>query len=459
MNNKNINVNIIIPSIIIHNKDPHTGIPFMPHMAAYLAATLSEKYYVNIIDSLGINSSYTRVFDKFILIGINEEQILKRINKNSKYAFIYCRTIEDLFSVERIVKKLKQNTKLKVILFENIQTTNSFSLRLISDYLFNIGADALIFGEPEIISLEALDYFENGKDPKTIPDFAYKIKNKHYVNDKKFFNKNLDEIPFPKWELFDLQGYWDLGFAHAPIKKDKKFLPLITSRGCPYRCKFCVAPTLNPTWRARSPSNIIKEIEHFYKTMNIRDFHVSDLDPTVNDLRTKEICKELINKNFNIEWKFAQGTKIETIKSLETLDLLKKSGLTFFSFSPESGSKNLMKKLNKPFDYPKALKMTSYMYKIGITTQACFLIGTPEETNFDILKSIIYSIRLTIRGVDEIAVFIYSPIPGSELSSHFEVKNFNHYSELTRSPTWRKDYTKLMFIRYLMYTIDRKSVV
>lgn len=451
MSSKNIRVEIIIPSIVIHNNDPHTGIPFMPHMAAYLAGALFEKYDVNVIDSLGKNSDSIRKFGSFTLIGIDEDEILREININSKYAFIYCRTVEDLFSVERIVKKLKQNTNLKIILFENIQTTNSFSLRKISDYLFKLGVDALILGEPEITSLKALDYFEKNHNPKDIPDFGYKIDEKYYVNEEKYFNKNLDELPFPKWEIFDLEGYWNLGFAHPPIKTGRKFLPLITSRGCPYRCKFCVSPTLNPTWRARSAENVVKEIEYFKNKMNIVDFHVSDLDPTVSDKRTKDICNELINKNLKIEWKFAQGTKIETIKSLETLDLLKKSGLTFFSFSPESGSKNLMKKLNKPFDYKKALKITRHLNKIGIKTQACFLIGTPEETYYDVFQSIIYSIKLTIRGVDEIAVFMYSPIPGSELASHF--KGFKHYSELTRTPTWRKDFKKLLIIRYVMYMI------
>ena len=82
-------------------------------------------------------------------------------------------------------------------------------------------------------------------------------------------------------------------------------------------------------------------MEYFYKKMNIKEFHVSDLDPTVKESRTIEICEELIKRNLPIRWKFAQGTKIETIKSVSTIDLLKKSGLTFMAFSPESGSSKL----------------------------------------------------------------------------------------------------------------------
>ena len=82
--------------------------------------------------------------------------------------------------------------------------------------------DALILGEPEITSLKALDYFEKNHNPKDIPDFGYKIDEKYYVNEEKYFNKNLDELPFPKWEIFDLEGYWNLGI-HSPIKTGRKF--------------------------------------------------------------------------------------------------------------------------------------------------------------------------------------------------------------------------------------------
>ena len=78
MSSKNIRVEIIIPSIVIHNNDPHTSIPFMPHMAAYLAGALFEKYDVNVIDSLGKNSDSIRKFGSFTLIGIDEDEILKK---------------------------------------------------------------------------------------------------------------------------------------------------------------------------------------------------------------------------------------------------------------------------------------------------------------------------------------------------------------------------------------------
>ena len=142
---------------------------------------------------------------------------------------------------------------------------------------------------------------------------------------------------------------------------------------------------------------------------------------------------------------------METIKNLSTLDIMKKSGLSFFSFSPESGSIELMKKLNKPFDYDHGLKIVKYLHKLEINSQACFIAGTPPETKLDRKKSLDYMKKLAKAGVDEIAVFIYSPIPGSYFAD--QIGGFKHYSELSRSPKWRNDYKEVSIFRYKMYTI------
>ena len=59
--------------------------------------------------------------------------------------------------------------------------------------------------------------------------------------------------------------------------------------------------------------------------------------------------------------------------------------------------------------------------------------------------------KLAKVGVDEIAVFIYSPIPGSYFAD--QIGGFQHYSELSRSPKWRKDYLEINIFRYKMYII------
>ena len=444
---------LIVPPVVTHNLDPHTGIPFLPHMAAYLSAKILDLGYdLNVIDCFGINSKIFRKYDNFLLIGIDEKQVVNKIADDVELCFIYCKVIEDLYAVERLIEYIKKKRpKIKICLFENIQTTNSFSLRKIADYLFSKGCDYILLGEPEHKISDFLNFYEDDDKIKDVPGVAYKLEKNIFINDNEAFNKNLDNIPFPSWHKFNMDGYWEAGYSHAPVKKNTKFLPIISSRGCPYRCKFCVSPTLNPNWRFRSAKNVVDEMEYFHNTLNVVDFHISDLDPTVNEKRIIDICNIIIQRKLKIEWKLSQGTKVETIKNMSTLDLMKKSGLSFFSFSPESGSIDLMKKLNKPFDYEHGLNVTKYLNKINVSTQACFITGTPPETVEDRIKTIDYMKKLAKSGVDEIAVFIYSPIPGSFFAD--QIGGFKHYSELSRSPTWRDDYKIISNFRYKMYII------
>jgi radical SAM superfamily enzyme YgiQ (UPF0313 family) len=330
---------------------------------------------------------------------------------------------------------------------------NSFSLKEIIPEFLRTFADVGIMGEPELRAVELINALRSGIPAlQTIDGIAYMEANKEVIfTHPEAFNTSLDDLEFPGWELFDLSGYWSAGFAHPPIKKDSKFLPILTSRGCPYRCTFCVSPAINPKWRSRSAKNVVDEIEYFQKLLGVSDFHVSDLDPTISDSRTRGIAEEIIARGLKISWKIAQGTKIETVKSTETLTLLRKSGCVFFSFSPETGSEHMLEIMNKKFDKDHALRLTRHMNKIGIRTQACFIAGVPGERLKDRLQTLAYMSKLVFAGVDEIAVTIFTPIPGAALSE--SLSGYSHYSELSHSPKWREDYFQVSAFRYSMYLL------
>ena len=83
---------------------------------------------------------------------------------------------------------------------------------------------------------------------------------------------DLDSLPIPAWELFPLHNYWKLKYAHGPLSANR-YLPMLTSRGCPYACRFCVIPkTNNLKWRARSATHVVDEMEHWFKKLGIREF-------------------------------------------------------------------------------------------------------------------------------------------------------------------------------------------
>lgn len=449
-------VAIVIPRIVSHNLDPHTGIPFMPHMAAHFAGALLDcGVSVQVLDSFGIDSNKVEIDENFMFLGVNESWIATNLDWDCEIVFVYCRTIEDLISSERICAEIRMSRpNVLISMFENIQTVNSFSLKeVIGDFLNKGIVDLGIMGEPErranqiIYALKSTN--RGGLHDLEGVAFLEKETKKVVFTKSEEFNSELDSLPMPAWELFDLKGYWTCGYAHAPAKHGARFLPILTSRGCPYRCTFCVSPAINPKWRSRSAVNVVDEIEHFVEKLQVLEFHVSDLDPTISEQRTIDISNEIISRGLKINWKIAQGTKIETIKNRSTLDLMFESGCTFFSFSPESGSMRMLEIMNKKFDKLHALNLTEHMNVIGMRTQACFIAGVPGETSNDRKESISYVRDLVKAGVDEIAVTIFTPIPGAALGKSLE--GFKHYSELSHSPTWRSDYATINRFRYHMY--------
>ena len=443
-------VSVIVPPVVCHNLDPHTGIPFMPHMAAYMAAALrAANYAVQVIDCFGLQPNNRQVIGEFMLMGIDEDWVSDHLDPTTRVAYIYCRTMAEFIAVERLVAKLKTTrSDIKICLFENVQAVTSYSLRHVVQDFMKIGCDAAILGEPETRANDVTECLIHNLPMDKIPGVAYLVDSKVKINPEAELERDIDSLLFPSWDLFPLEGYWIAGFAHAP-KNAGKFVPMLTSRGCPYRCTFCIAPEVNPTWRGRSAVNVVDEMEHLYKTLGISDFHISDLDPTVKDKRTREICSEIISRKLQITWKLAQGTKIETIKSEETIELMAESGCKFISFSPESGSKKMLEIMNKPFDHEHALRMVRKMNELGIRSQACFIAGVPGELEEDRKESIEYVKRLVKAGVDEVAVFIFTPVPGSDLSKALD--GFTHYSQCTPSPTWRKDYKTVLSYRRRMY--------
>lgn len=444
-------VAVIVPPVVCHNLDVHTGIPFMPHMAAHLAGMLRHAGYgVQVVDCFGIQPHERRIVDPFMLMGADVERVPRLLEASVTTAFIYCRTIAEFIAVERIIAALRRDRpEVAIVLFENVQAVTSYSLRHVVDEFLGKKADVIVLGEPESRAAAIVEALAGRGTLSVIPGVAYRTPDGVVRTGGAPLEQDLDALPFPAWDIFPLQGYWAAGFAHAPVRRGERFVPILTSRGCPYRCTFCIAPEVNPTWRSRSARNVVDEMEHLYREMGITDFHVSDLDPTISDQRTRDICTEIITRGLPITWKLAQGTKIETIKKEETLDMMARSGCRFISFSPESGSSRLLAIMNKPFDHQHGLRMVRRMHQLGIRSQAVFLGGVPGETPEDRELSVAYARQLVQAGVDEISVVIFAPLPGAALAS--QVSGYRHYSECTPSPAWRDDYGTLLAYRRRMY--------
>jgi len=201
---------------------------------------------------------------------------------------------------------------------------------------------------------------------------------------------------------------------------------------------------------------VVSEIAYFQQEFGVNEFHIEDLNPTLNKKRMIDLSHLLIEHDIHITWKLAQGTKVESLDS-ETVDWMARAGCNYVSISPESGSQHVLKLMDKPVNHDHTVEMVRLMRQKGIYTQACFVLGYPGEREADLDQTANLVRRLAKVGVDEIALFIITPMPGSRIFQQYR-GHFHSLDQLTFTPKWREDHRRLSTFRrnlYLQYVTTK----
>lgn len=425
-----------------------SGIPYLPHGLAYLAAVLrAAGHTVSVVDMFGAAPWHVRTTERYLLQGITTDDALARITPDTQVIAVYAGSITAATFIEELLQALRVHLpNALLIVFENTQAVTGFSLQYVAEKLCRCGARYVITGEAEA-RLPAL--LAAGNADTTPLDGIWWLENGILRGTPAAsVIEDLDALPWPAWELLPLENYWRIGYAHGPLHSGR-YLAQLTSRGCPFACRFCVVPSTNQRrWRARSATNVVDEMAFMAQSFGVTEFHWEDLNPTTSEARMQAICAELRARKLRVTWKLVSGTKIETLQPA-TLDAMAAAGCTYVSFSPESGSPAVLAAMRKPFNHAHALALTRHMRRRGIFSQACFVIGFPGETDADLRATARYIRALVRAGVDEIAIFIMAPVPGSGVFPDFS--GYHDLAQLTFSPAWRSDYARLAAWRKQLY--------
>ncbi len=224
---------------------------------------------------------------------------------------------------------------------------------------------------------------------------------------------DLDNIPFPAYQLFKIERYTNLQPLTDGLDPHARAYTIVTSRGCPYKCIYCSKPITGDTWRGRSVENVIAEWH-----MLIRDYHATEIGVTDDiwnlDLkRAKEICQRLIDEKLNtVPWVTIHGMKVNHT-DLELFQLMKAAGCKRVGFGVENGDEHILKQvIKKSQTFDMVREAFKNAKKAGLQTMGFFIFGMPEETEETMEKTI----RLALELNPDLANFmIAAPYPGTEL--------------------------------------------
>ncbi len=443
-------ITLINPPLVCRRGDSHSsGIPYLPHGLAYLAAVLErENLPFEVIDCFGEKPNQATACGPYLMFGLTPSEVQKRVRSQTRRAFvIYANSIFNSHAVFEVAKALK-DFQVPVIATENTQAVTGFSLSKCSSELMKTPITHAILGECEAIAMELFpSLLEHGTVPERLKKHVW-TREQAFHQTQNAMVSDLDALPWPLWERFPLENYWKLKYAHGPMSG--RYVALLTSRGCPYPCGFCSVPVMNERkWRMRSAQNVISEIAHMKSTLGVDEFHWEDLNPTIHEKRMLEISKMLTERQLAIRWRIVSGTKMDNLK-LETLSAMADAGLDYVSFSPESGSPRVLQLIRKPFQHEHAIEQVKLLSQRKVRTQACFVLGYPGEEEEDRWKTFRYAKRLLKAGLGEVTYFIVAPMPGTPIEH--EIAGESHgLSDLTFSPAWRSDYAELIHWRNRLY--------
>lgn len=446
-------IHLISPRLSVHKADfLGSGVPYWPVELAVFAAFLRELGHdTSVSDLFGMSPSTFSEDGSLYWQGANIASV-DTFEGNEALIVIYAISYMSLSEVISIIAHLKVRCgHAKIAVLENSQAVTAFDLEAESERLFNSGADFLILGEPYFNWNEISGFVAGMRDA---PDNVKTPSKSSAI--RRHYNKH-SNYPTPAWDLFPVANYWALPYSHGP-KRERKYFPILTSRGCPWPCDFCVVPKTNDRlWRGRSPENIVDEIIELRDEFGVSHFQLEDLNPTVNWPRFAAFCEALIDRRADITFSIVSGTKAETI-ALDAVPLLAQAGCRYLSISPESGSENLMRVIGKAFNYDYAAQLVELCKEHKVRTQACFLVGHPSETEADFSASCKYMQHLLRRGLDEVAIFIVSPFAGSALHANSKIELIDDSVQPTFGPKGRAEkslYSRRRTIMMRLFFIEK----
>ena len=254
-------------------------------------------------------------------------------------------------------------------------------------------------------TVKSLQNFGVKKSPKNVRSMAYiETSIKH----------NLAEEPLPGYHLLDIEKYL---YVRQHDGKVRRTLELITSRGCPYRCSFCIDSIVyRGKWRSKPVSKTTQDIRTLVESYEIQHIFFMDENFFININRAINVIKSLAG--LGITWE--ANIRAEVLSRhlpVEALLLMRNTGCKILRIGAESGSQrilNLLQKDSSPEDILNAVKRSrSY----GMMCNLSFMIAVPGETKDDMKQTIalIEKIRSIAPETEIIGPQPYRPYPGSLL--------------------------------------------
>lgn len=444
---------LIHPPQMISPTNAVSTVTMPPLGLAYLCGTLEQHgHEVRVIDAVGEGLGKYRPFGLHHLHGLADEEVVERIPADADLIGVGLMFSCTWPATRELLAKIKSAHPGMPLVLGGEHVTALPQISFLQSPI-----DIGVLGEAEDTFPELLHSLQSGSALTEVAGLVLPGPNREVIRTPvRNRIRSIDEIAWPSWRHFNLEGYMDFNQPHGASRG--RFIPMLATRGCPYQCTFCASETMwTQRWLPRAPKLVVDEMEKYVQEYGAQDFQFEDLTAIVRSDWVVDFCNEIKRRKLKITWQLPSGTRSEAMTP-EISRLIYETGCHEFAYAPESGSIETLKIIKKKVDLEKLYCSAKSALEAGVRVGIFIIIGFPHETWKHIWPTYKLIARMAWLGAAHVNVGAYSPqpntalyhqlvaegqIPGEALLQDSFFYDLFGYLDLTRIKSWNPRFSNL----------------
>ncbi|MCP4647573.1 MAG: radical SAM protein, partial [bacterium] len=293
----------------------------------------------------------------------------------------------------------------------------------------------------------------NSNELKSIAGIAFLEEGKCVITAKRNPIMDLDDLPLPAWQLYNLEYYRS---PHIASRKNPVGY-METNRGCNHFCTYCSQGIFGHNVRWKSPGRIVDEMFRMLD-LGFNDIHIKDDNFTADIERAKDVCRLLLERKFPAPWALPTGVNIHDVDS-DFFELAKAAGCYMVSFGIESASPEILRNVNKNQSPEQIRHAVNLADRAGLETVGFFMIGLPGDTEQTIQETMKFACSLPLTYAKASMTL---PFPSSALfrqidkEGRIKSKNWDTYNFHSTTDVWEHENLSWDVIRKYYGMFHRK---
>jgi anaerobic magnesium-protoporphyrin IX monomethyl ester cyclase len=403
-------VALVHPAQLISATNAVSTVTIPPLGLAYLSSSLEAAgHTVGVIDAVGEGLGRYRAFGHHHLHGLTDEEVVERIPLDADVIGVGLMFSCCWPATRRLLALIKARRPDTPLVLGGEHVTALPHITFLQSPV-----DIGVVGEGEETLLDLLEALGRGRPLDQVPGLVLPGPDREALKTATRARiVEIDAIPCPAWRHFNLDGYMAFNQPHGASRG--RFIPMLATRGCPYKCTFCASATMwTQRWLPRTPALVADEMESYIRDYGVQDFQFEDLTAIVRSDWVVAFCHEIRRRGLKVTWQLPSGTRSEAMNA-EIAALIHESGCHEFAYAPESGSEETLKIIKKMVKLEHLYASAHAAIIAGIRVGMFIIIGFPHETWRHVWATYKLIARMAWLGAAHVNIGAFSPQPNTAL--------------------------------------------